>query len=85
NLQSAQIQNAKYLNAYDVLKSRELVFTKAGLAVLESRLSGKKVSAPVAPAKPKPAPVQKAAKVKKKAVKRKPAVKKAKVVKKVRK
>ena len=84
NIQNAQIQSAQYLNAYDVLKSRELIFTKDGLTVLENRLSGKTKTATVAkPVKPKVVKIAKAAK--KKVVKKKTAAKKAKVIKKVKK
>ena len=84
NIQNAQIQSAQYLNAYDVLKSRELIFTKDGLTVLENRLSGKAKTATVAkPVKPKVVKIAKAPK--KKVVKKKTAAKKAKVIKKVKK
>ena len=86
NLSSAKIQSAQYLNAYDVLESGELVFTKAGLAILAERLSGKsKPAVPVKASAPKKAAVKKAVKAKKTAPKSKVIAKKAKVAKKTKK
>ena len=45
NLEGLRVRLAKDLNGYDVLLSDQLVFTKAGLAVLLKRLEGEGAAA----------------------------------------